>query len=172
MTTRYAVVGSLLGAVAVAVADGAVTDVRLPQPDGSAATDGLGVPADPADDPVLAAAVQQLTAYFAGELREFDLPLRPRGSAFQQRVWEGLARIPYGTTTTYGALATAVGLDARTTARAVGAANGANRLPIVLPCHRVVGADGTLTGFAGGLECKRALLALEARVASGESTLF
>ncbi|MBO3088667.1 methylated-DNA--[protein]-cysteine S-methyltransferase [Cellulomonas dongxiuzhuiae] len=172
MTTTYAVVRAPFGPVTVAVADGAVTDVRFPHLDGSAATDGLGEPAAPADDPVLAAAVQQLTAYLAGELRGFDLPLRYRGSPFQQRVWEGLRAVPYGTTTTYGALATALGLDPRTSARAVGAANGANRLPIVVPCHRVIGADGTLTGFSGGVERKRELLALEARVASGAGTLF
>lgn len=172
MSTTYAVVDSPLGPVAVGVEDGAVTDVRLPHADGTAATDGLGEAADPDADPVLAAAVAQLTAYFAGERRDFDLPVRLGGSVFQQRVWEGLRRVPYGTTTTYGALATAVGLDPRTTARAVGAANGANRLPILLPCHRVVGADGTLTGFSGGLERKRALLAFEARVASGAATLF
>lgn len=172
MVTTYAVVPAPFGQVTVGVSDGAVTDVRFPHADGSAATDDLGERADPADDPVLAEAVRQLTAYLAGELRDFDLPLRYRGSAFRQRVWDGLRAVPYGTTTTYGALATAVGLDPRTTARAVGAANGANHLPIVVPCHRVIGADGMLTGFSGGLERKRELLALEARVASGAGTLF
>ena len=170
--TTYAVVPAPFGPVAVGVTDGALTDVRFPHADGSAATDGLGERVDPADDPVLAGAVHQLTVYLAGELRDFDLPLRYRGSVFQQRVWEGLRAVPYGTTTTYGALATSLGLDPRTTARAVGAANGANRMPIVVPCHRVIGADGTLTGFSGGVERKRVLLALEARVASGAGTLF
>lgn len=172
MSTRYAVVPAPFGPVTVGVADGAVTDVRFPHADGSAATRDLGERSDPAADPVLAAAVDQLTAYLAGDLREFDLPLRHRGSAFQRLVWDGLLAVPYGTTTTYGALATAVGLDPRTTARAVGAANGANHLPIVVPCHRVIGADGTLTGFSGGVERKRELLTLEARVASGTGTLF
>lgn len=171
-TRRYAVVPAPFGPVTVGVADGAVTDVRFPHADGSAATDGMGERTDPGEDPVLAEAVGQLAAYLAGDRRVFDLPLRLRGSVFQRRVWEGLRAVPYGTTTTYGALATALGLDPRTTARAVGAANGANHLPIVLPCHRVVGADGTLTGFSGGLERKRELLALEARVASGTDTLF
>ncbi|WP_372456778.1 methylated-DNA--[protein]-cysteine S-methyltransferase [Cellulomonas xiejunii] len=170
--TTHAVVPAPFGPVAVGVTDGALTDVRFPHADGSAATDGLGERVDPAHDPVLATAVHQLAAYLAGELRDFDLPLRYRGSDFQQRVWEGLRAVPYGTTTTYGALATSLGLDPRTTARAVGAANGANRLPIVVPCHRVIGADGTLTGFSGGVERKRVLLALEARVASGTGTLF
>ena len=172
MSAMYAVVPAPFGAVTVGVADGAVTDVRFPHADGSAATTAMGERADPQDDPVLAEAVRQLAAYLAGERRDFDLPLRLRGSAFQRRVWEGLRVVPYGTTTTYGALATAVGLDPRTAARAVGAANGANHLPIVLPCHRVIGADGTLTGFSGGLERKRELLALEARVALGRGTLF
>ncbi|MBO0925244.1 methylated-DNA--[protein]-cysteine S-methyltransferase [Cellulomonas sp. zg-ZUI199] len=172
MSVVHAVVPAPFGPVAVGVADGAVTDVRFPHADGSAATAGLGPRVDPGDDPLLAEAVRQLTGYLAGARREFDLPLRYRGSAFRQRVWEGLRSVPYGTTTTYGALATAVGLDPRTAARAVGAANGANHLPIVVPCHRVIGADGTLTGFSGGLDRKRVLLALEARVATGTGTLF
>ena len=172
VSTRYAVVPAPFGPVTVGVADGAVTDVRFPHADGSAATDAMGVRAEPGEDPVLAEAVRQLTAYLAGDRRVFDLPLRLRGSAFQRRVWEGLRAVPYGATTTYGALATTLGLDPRTTARAVGAANGANHLPIVLPCHRVIGADGTLTGFSGGVERKRELLALEVRVASGAGTLF
>ena len=155
-----------VGPLAVAAADGAVTDVRFAHADGLPAVDGLGEPAG-AGDPVLDEAVAQLTAYFDGDLREFTLPLRYRGSAFRARVWDGLRTVPYGTTTTYGALARAVGLDPRTSSRAVGAANGANPLPVLVPCHRVVGADGTLTGFAGGLERKRELLALEARGAGG-----
>ena len=170
--SRCALVEAPFGPVAVGVDDGAVTDVRFPHADGRAATDGLGEPAGPGEDPLLDEAVRQLRAYLAGNLQVFDLPLRFRGSPFQQRVWQGLRAVPYGTTTTYGALATAIGLDPRTTARAVGAANGANHVPIVVPCHRVVGADGTLTGFSGGLERKRELLALEARVASGTDTLF
>ncbi|MFC0646462.1 methylated-DNA--[protein]-cysteine S-methyltransferase [Cellulomonas phragmiteti] len=170
--TTYAVVQAPFGAVTVGVVDGAVTDVRFPHADGSPAAPPDGTRAAPGDDPVLHEAVRQLEAYLAGERRDFDLPLRYRGSPFRQRVWEGLRAVPYGTTATYGALATSLGLDPRTTARAVGAANGANHLPIVVPCHRVIGADGTLTGFSGGIERKRELLALEARVASGAGTLF
>ncbi len=115
----------------------------------------------PGPDPggLLAEAMAQLAAYFAGERRDFDLPLAPAGTAFQRRVWEALRAIPYGGTTSYGELAAAVGHPS--SARAVGAANGANPLAIVVPCHRVVGADGTLTGYAGGLEAKRRLLDLE-----------
>jgi methylated-DNA-[protein]-cysteine S-methyltransferase len=98
----------------------------------------------------------QLKAYFAGKLIEFDLPLAPQGTDFQQQVWLELLRIPYGKTTTYGEIARRLG-DVQAT-RAVGAANGRNPLPIVVPCHRVVGANGDLTGFGGGLPTKRFLL--------------
>jgi methylated-DNA-[protein]-cysteine S-methyltransferase len=112
----------------------------------------------------LRAARAQLEAYFAGRLTEFDLPLAPRGTDFQRQVWLALRRIPYGVTTTYGEIARALGnADAM---RAVGAANGRNPLPIVVPCHRVIGADGSLTGFAGGLSAKRWLLDHERRNSS------
>lgn len=109
---------------------------------------------------VLAAAHAQLAEYFSGQRRTFDLPLRPVGTDFQRRVWAALATVPWGTTTTYGALAARLGLPPGAS-RAVGAANGANPLPIVLPCHRVIGSDGLLTGYAGGLERKALLLRLE-----------
>ncbi|HEX3588662.1 MAG TPA: methylated-DNA--[protein]-cysteine S-methyltransferase [Pseudonocardiaceae bacterium] len=102
----------------------------------------------------------QLTAYFAGTLRDFDLALAPRGSRFQRAVWTALTHIPYGETTTYGAIAAEVGM--LNGARAVGAANGQNPLPIIVPCHRVIGANGSLTGYGGGLPMKRFLLELEA----------
>jgi methylated-DNA-[protein]-cysteine S-methyltransferase len=103
----------------------------------------------------------QLGEYFAGTRREFDLPLNAHGSAFQQRVWAELCRIPYGETVSYGATAVAIG--APTAARAVGLANGQNPISIVVPCHRVVGANGSLTGYGGGLPAKRWLLEHEAR---------
>jgi methylated-DNA-[protein]-cysteine S-methyltransferase len=112
------------------------------------------------DDALIREAESQLRAYFAGELTRFDLPLSLRGTEFQRRVWGAVARIPYGTTTTYSAVAAAVGRPSA--CRAVGAANGRNPLPIVVPCHRVVGTSGALTGYGGGLERKRALLDLEA----------
>ena len=111
------------------------------------------------DDSAFADATAQLNAYFAGELQEFDLRLAPEGTLFQQTVWGALQTIPYGTTTTYGKLAAGIGRP--TASRAVGAANGRNPLPIVIPCHRVIGANGKLTGFRGGLRFKEALLALE-----------
>ena len=109
--------------------------------------------------PLLDAAEAQLREYFAGTRRTFDLPLAPRGTAFQQRVWAALRAIPYGETHTYGELAAAIGSPSAS--RAVGMANHHNPTPIVIPCHRVIGANGTLTGYAGGLEIKRKLLALE-----------
>ena len=101
----------------------------------------------------------QLLAYFAGELEQFDLPLAPRGTAFQRSVWDALAEVPYGTTTTYSALAARIGRPSA--CRAVGAANGRNALPVIVPCHRVIGTAGGLTGYGGGLVRKRHLLALE-----------
>ncbi len=105
------------------------------------------------------AAIEQLDEYFAGRRRRFDLPLAPRGTDFQRRVWRALSDIPYGKTISYGELARLIGKPSAS--RAVGLANGANPLPIVVPCHRVIGADGSLTGFGGGLPIKRKLLALE-----------
>jgi methylated-DNA-[protein]-cysteine S-methyltransferase len=107
----------------------------------------------------LAQAAGQLAEYFAGTRRDFELPLAPRGTAFQLAVWRALQGIPYGETVSYGELARRLG--APSAARAVGLANGANPLAIIVPCHRVIGADGSLTGFGGGLPIKRALLALE-----------
>jgi methylated-DNA-[protein]-cysteine S-methyltransferase len=125
--------------------------------------EGLGEDAESLAAP-LTEARRQLEAYFAGELREFDLPLAPEGTDFQLRVWEQLRAIPYGETISYGELARRVGDPGA--ARAVGLANGRNPLPVIVPCHRVIGADGSLTGFGGGLDRKRRLLELEAGVAT------
>jgi methylated-DNA-[protein]-cysteine S-methyltransferase len=121
------------------------------------------------DDGVLAYATRQLNEYFAGRRKTFSLPLRPAGTAFQLSVWAALRAIPFGATISYGELARRIGLP--TAARAVGAANGANPLPIVVPCHRVIGADNSLTGFGGGLPTKRFLLAHEARLSRSARTL-
>jgi len=110
--------------------------------------------------PVLVDAQRQLEEYFRGDRREFDLPLAPTGSVFQLKVWGALRTIPYGTTASYGQIAHELGLP-RGASRAVGLANGANPIPIVVPCHRVIGSDGTLTGYGGGLERKQRLLQLE-----------
>ena len=118
----------------------------------------LGERAD--GDPVLRSAVAQLHAYFAGTLEEFDLPLAPEGTPFQLRVWEQLRSIRYGETASYGDVARWLGLTGHG-ARAVGLANGSNPIPVIVPCHRVVGASGLLTGYGGGLDRKRTLLDLE-----------
>lgn len=122
------------------------------------------------DHPVLAAAASQVGAWFAGERRDFDLPLDLRGGLFDLEVWRALLALPHGATTSYGALAAEVGRPGA--ARAIGSAVGRNPVSIVVPCHRVVGADGSLTGFAGGLDVKRALLDHEARVRDGVRSLF
>jgi methylated-DNA-[protein]-cysteine S-methyltransferase len=102
---------------------------------------------------------QQLSAYFAGKLRRFDVPLAPQGTPFQQQVWRALCDIPYGETTSYGALAERIGNPAAV--RAVGLANGSNPIAIIIPCHRVIGSNGSLTGYGGGLPTKKVLLELE-----------
>jgi methylated-DNA-[protein]-cysteine S-methyltransferase len=113
-----------------------------------------------AGHPLLVEVATQLGQYFAGTRQDFDLPLAPEGSQFRQRVWGALLEIPYGTTTSYGEIARRLGLPPGAS-RAVGFANGSNPIPIVIPCHRVIGADGSLTGFGGGLDRKRILLDLE-----------
>ena len=127
------------------------------------ATFDLDVEADEADesDAVLDAARDQLAAYFDGEPVAFDVPVRLGGTPFQERVWAALREIPHGETISYGTLAARLGMPRA--AQAVGAANGQNPAAVIVPCHRVVGADGALVGYAGGLERKRALLALESR---------
>ena len=137
----------------VADDDGALTAVHLPGRHGSTA--GLE-----RDDALLEPARRQLTEYFAGERRDFELPLRPEGAPFQLRVWDKLKAIPYGETVSYGEIARELGNP--TASRAVGAANGRNPIAIIVPCHRVIGSTGSLTGYAGGLDQKRALLDLEA----------
>ncbi|MDQ6693889.1 MAG: methylated-DNA--[protein]-cysteine S-methyltransferase [Chloroflexota bacterium] len=109
-----------------------------------------------------AEAKQQLAAYFAGTLRDFDLAIAPQGSAFQQQVWRELLKIPYGVTTSYGRLAGSLGNS--NASRAVGLANGRNPISIIVPCHRVIGANGRLVGYGGGLNRKEALLAFESQV--------
>ncbi len=130
----------------------ALAAVHLPGFHAGAAPDTEGAP-------VLDEAAEQLGAYFAGERTAFDLPLAPRGTAFQRAVWDALRQIPYGDTRSYAQVAREVGRP--DLVRAVGGANARNPLAVVVPCHRVIGSDGSLTGYAGGLACKRALLDLE-----------
>ena len=151
----HAVLDTPLGPLAL-VSDGAALTAATfgPPPDAARA-------AEPGTDLVLAAALRQLAAYFDGDHAPLTVPVAPRGTPFQRRVWSALAEIPRGETVSYGALATRLGQPGG--AQAVGAANGQNPVAVVIPCHRVVGADGGLVGYAGGLERKRALLALESR---------
>jgi methylated-DNA-[protein]-cysteine S-methyltransferase len=120
-----------------------------------------GPPADAQQgtNAIIDATRRQLDAYFAGRSKAFDLPLAPDGTDFQKRVWRVLATIPFGESRSYGEIAATIG--APRASRAVGAANGRNPIPVIVPCHRVIGADGSLTGFGGGMERKRFLLALE-----------
>lgn len=122
------------------------------------------------DDAALGSTRTQLAEYFAGERTDFDLPLAPEGTGFQRKVWRALCEIPYGETISYGELARRIAQP--TAARAVGLANGSNPLPIVVPCHRVIGADGSLTGFGGGIERKRWLLAHERKFSKAGGDLF
>ena len=120
----------------------------------------LGSLVEDVDHPILCLAEQQLGEYFAGARKSFDLPLDFAGTPFQRKVWSELLNIPFGQTRTYGQIANAIGKPRAF--RAVGAANGKNPISIVAPCHRVIGKDGSLTGFAGGLEAKECLLGIEA----------
>src|SRR3954451_12409631 len=150
---------------ATTIIDSPVGDLTLVS-DGTALTAlhfGRTAEPTPGEDDVVVAAREQLEAYFAGDRTTFDVPLRLDGTAFQRAVWAALREIPYAETIDYGELARRVGKPGA--ARAVGLANGRNPVAIVVPCHRVIGASGTLTGYGGGLERKRALLELEARTA-------
>ncbi len=162
----HTVIETPVGPVTIAAHHGAVTAVLFDAHRHPLADERIGVAGS---DPVLAEARVQLEQYFAGERQFFDLPLSPQGTPFQQRVWALLRGIPYGTTRSYGSLALELG-DIQL-ARAVGAANGRNPISIVVPCHRVIGANGKLVGFGGGIPRKQHLLAMEARVA-GTPALF
>ena len=157
--TLYTEMTSPLGTLRLTAEDGALTGVHFP----GQKHDRPRQPDWQRDDahPVLAGARAQLGEYFDGRRTSFDLPLAPRGTPFQQAVWQALLAVPFGATSTYGAIAGAIGRP--TAVRAVGAAVGANPIGIVVPCHRIVGADGSLTGYAGGLDRKARLLALERR---------
>jgi methylated-DNA-[protein]-cysteine S-methyltransferase len=153
---RYQDMPSPIGRLRLIASDTALVGVWFEHGRDAARADGTLIEQS---SPLLEQTRRQLEEYFAGARREFELPLEPRGTEFQRRVWQRLLLIGYGETTTYGALARELG-DVQAS-RAVGLANGSNPIPIIIPCHRVIGADGSLTGFGGGLPTKRALLELE-----------
>lgn len=167
---RHAVAPTTLGELTFTATGEALTGVYFPGHRYPASTDRLGHRIDAASDPVLDAAVAQLTEYLAGQRRTFEVPLRPGGDEFSERVWAMLLEIPFGQTTTYGDLARRMGNV--NLAQRVGQSVGHNPISIIIPCHRVLGADGSLTGYAGGLERKRALLDLEEPAADTAGRLF
>jgi methylated-DNA-[protein]-cysteine S-methyltransferase len=151
VTTQYTVIETPIGRMVASGDSGALSGLSF-----------ADSPEDPSwarDDAAFREVERQLDAYFAGELTEFDLQLIPGGTQFQRRVWDALQAIPYGTTTTYGRLAAVLGADKAV--RAVGHANGRNPISIIIPCHRVIAADGRLTGYGGGLHRKQWLLSHE-----------
>lgn len=165
MQTTHTIMASPLGELTLVADDGVLAGVYFPdharRPDATT----LGARVDRGFDAV----VEQLGEYFRGERMRFDLPLAPRGNPFRQKVWSLLRRIPYGETRSYGQLAEELGN--RALAREVGAANGRNPISVIVPCHRVVGADGRLVGYAGGLDRKRFLLDLEGAAIGGQVPL-
>jgi methylated-DNA-[protein]-cysteine S-methyltransferase len=171
---NYCFFDSPIGPLLIAGDQVGVRHIRFPQNGGSKnSTSKHGKASKPergwieSKSGAVAEAVVQLREYFAGRRVEFDLPLAPQGTQFQLAVWRELQRIPYGQTISYGELARRIGNPKAS--RAVGTANGANQIPIVIPCHRVIAAGGKLGGFGGGLPVKEALLALESAVATAPS---
>jgi methylated-DNA-[protein]-cysteine S-methyltransferase len=166
MPVTHTTIDSPVGELTLVARDGSLTGVYFPhhwyRPDPATFGDR--------DETGFGEAERQLAEYFAGGRERFDLPLDPRGDAFQHRVWELINRIPYGQTTTYGDLAKELGEGML--AKDVGAAVGRNPLSVIVPCHRVVGKDGSLTGYAGGLARKRFLLDLEEPAAANSGKLF
>ena len=157
----WTVIESPVGDLRLVETNGAISQIEFePFPPAGQSHDGR--PRGDRDDanPLLVEAARQLRAYFDRDLKEFDLPLAPVGTDFQQQVWKELCEIGYGETSSYGDLAHRLG-KSNAASRAVGLANGRNPIPIVIPCHRVIGADGTLTGYAGGIARKQTLLEIE-----------
>jgi methylated-DNA-[protein]-cysteine S-methyltransferase len=159
MTYVYKLMKSPVGQLTLVGSDAGLAAVLWQDEDPSRVR--LGPMNENASHPVLIQAQQQLEEYFAGKRRKFSIKLDPAGTEFQNKVWNALRTIPFGETRSYGQIAEQIGSGKAV--RAVGAANGRNPLSIIVPCHRVIGADGTLTGFAGGLKIKEQLLALEGR---------
>ena len=167
---QHVVFDSPLGPLTAVENDAGLAGVYMAEHKRGPARETIGERVSVSGSPVLAATAAQLGEYFAGSLREFSLPLAPAGSAFQQRVWAVLREIPYGELRSYGELAAILGDPSM--AQAVGSANGRNPISIIVPCHRVVGSDGSLVGYAGGLERKQFLLELENPARTRTETLF
>ena len=162
----YTVVNSPVGPLTLVAARGALAGLYMDEQRHRPEPQTFGAPDTGRDHDLFAAVSRQLEQYFDGDITDFDLPLALDGTAFQRRVWTALRGIPYGQTLSYGQLADQIGQPSA--ARAVGLANGKNPIGIIVPCHRVVGADGSLTGYGGGIERKHYLLAHERRV-SGQT---
>jgi methylated-DNA-[protein]-cysteine S-methyltransferase len=153
----YSYCDSPVGTLLLVAGIGGLAEIHFPQRGQRASANSDWIE----EHSALAEPERQLRAYFAGELESFDLPLAPEGTSFQRKVWAELSKIPYGETISYGELARRIGNPQAS--RAVGLANGSNPIPIIIPCHRVIGANGKLTGYGGGLPIKEKLLALEKR---------
>ncbi|HEY2507372.1 MAG TPA: methylated-DNA--[protein]-cysteine S-methyltransferase [Streptosporangiaceae bacterium] len=158
MDETHVVLDSPIGPLTLVAADGALTGLYMDAQRYRPGDAMFGLPGDAGDEPFTSAAAQ-LAAYFAGERAGFDVPLAPAGTPFQQQVWAALRSIPYGQTWSYGRIADHLGRPGAS--RAVGLANGKNPIAVIIPCHRVIGADGSLTGYGGGMARKRFLLDLE-----------
>jgi methylated-DNA-[protein]-cysteine S-methyltransferase len=170
MPRRHSTLSTELGDLLVVADDEGLKGIYFPAHWHPPAPDSLGAEVPAADDPLFVELGAQLADYLAGARREFELPIAAEGDAFEQKVWAMLREIPFGETTTYGELALRLG--DRNLARMVGRAVGHNPVSILVPCHRVVGTDGSLTGYAGGLERKRALLELEGAQVVAQRRLF
>lgn len=170
MNTRHAIVETVLGDVTLIAADGSIVGLYFAHHWTRPSVDSFGPKVDPGSDALLDTARTQLAEYLSGERTSFDIPTATNGDAFQRRVWAILDEIPFGETTTYGDLAERLG--DRRLAQSVGKAVGHNPLAIIVPCHRVVGKNGALTGYAGGLKRKRFLLELEEPASVKAGKLF
>jgi len=166
MNHEHLTIESPLGPLTLRASEAGLTQIRFLDGEGPRAPE----PEGPQGGALVEEAARQLEAYFAGTRTDFDLPLAPEGTDFMKSVWKELLRIPFGATISYGELAQRVGDP--NASRAVGSANGKNPLPIVIPCHRVIGADGSLTGFAGGVGLKRRLLDHEGALPETTPSLF
>jgi methylated-DNA-[protein]-cysteine S-methyltransferase len=170
MNTRHVMVDSDFGPITIVARDGAVSGLYFHHHIRRPSADTFGPQVSTSGDPLLGEASRQLHDYLAGGRHEFDLPLIADGESFQKAVWDIVSAVPFGSTTTYGRIAEQLG--DRSLAQKVGQAVGANPLCIVVPCHRVIGSNGSLTGYAGGLTRKRALLELEEPAPVSAGRLF